>query len=492
MSVTSEQALFDEGVRLHDSGQLDDAITVYLRAVDLGFAQPIVYYKLWIALRKQGQRDKALAAFAKFMDLQRGPAKVLFDVANDMVARKLWEEAVIAYQRTLDLDPTKAIAWNNLGYALTALGRIEDAIEACQRAVTLMPESAEYQSSLGKVYQSAGKWDEAIAATRKAIALKPGLEMAVCNLGLMLLARGEYAEGWPKYARRWYVKEYDSMPPALPMPRWDGKDLKGKRLFVRAEQGLGDTIQTIRYAPLLAARGGPIVVGCQGELARLLKSVPGIEQLLTPGQRLIGIDCHCASMDLPCLFGTTLETIPGREPYLFADPELAEAWKKRLGEDGRLKVGLVWAGRPTHPDDRNRSLALSALAPLGSVPGVRLISLQKGNAAGQLRLPPAGLELTDWTAELGDFADTAALVANLDLVITVDTAVAHLTGAMGKRVWVLLPLVPDWRWMMDREDSPWYPTARLFRQKTIGDWGGVVQAVVEPLRELASAIPRPG
>jgi hypothetical protein len=252
--------------------------------------------------------------------------------------------------------------------------------------------------------------------------------------------------------------------------------------LLHSEQGFGDTIQFIRYAPLLARQGARVVVECQPELRSLLRGVEGVQHLLAQGEPLPPFDLHAPLLSLPLAFGTRLGSIPAQVPYLKADPALAEAWRGKVAGDGRrLKIGLAWAGSPARKGDRQRSVSLSALAPLAAVKGADFYSLQKGPAAEQAKNPPPEMRLMDLTAELKDFADTAALIASLDLVISVDTAVAHLAGAMARPVWTLLEFVPAWRWLLDREDSPWYPTMRLFRQPSRGDWGSVVRRVAEAL-----------
>jgi hypothetical protein len=265
-------------------------------------------------------------------------------------------------------------------------------------------------------------------------------------------------------------------------PPWDGRPLEGRTLLLHAEQGFGDAIQFIRYLPLAAERGGRIIIECQAQLQRLFQINAGGSQIVASGQPMPDFDSHCPLLSLPWVFGTTLASVPDIVPYLRADAENVGSWRQRLAEHSQVvKVGLVWSGNPAHKNDRCRSMTLARLAPLAQTRGVRFFSLQKGEAATEARTPPPGMELIDWTEELTDFADTAALIAHLDLVIAVDTAVAHLAGAMGKPVWTLLPFVPDWRWLLEREDSPWYPSMRLFRQPFWGDWDSVIERVADEL-----------
>ena len=302
-----------------------------------------------------------------------------------------------------------------------------------------------------------------------------------------MLTRGEFIPGWDEYEWRWRCKDFALFRRNFPQPQWDGSDLSGHTILLHTEQGFGDALQFIRYLPLVTQRGGRIIIQCQAELQRLFQIMAGDCPVMARGQPLPAFDVHCPLLSLPRVFGTTLGTIPRQVPYLHAAHAMVENWRERLAVDaGSLNVGLAWAGHPAFKGDRLRSPRhLSLLAPLVKIRKARFVSLQKGEASNQTRNPPEGMNLVDWTEELKDFADTAALIANLDLVISSDTAVVHLAGAMGKPVWVLLPFAPDWRWLLEREDSPWYPTMRLFRQPAIGDWDSVMQKVVDALAKLS-------
>lgn len=301
--------------------------------------------------------------------------------------------------------------------------------------------------------KDAGRPEESIVILRQALTLHPDSPETRWNLGISLLLAGDLENGWPQYERRWDVPGLQEARRHTSVPAWDGRELHGKRLLLWAEQGLGDTIQFVRYAGLVAKRGGRIVLQVQPELKQLFQGLPAVEALVTIDEPSPEVDAQCPLLSLPLILGTTLATIPAAVPYLTPDPRRVEGWRSRLGADaGQLKVGLVWAGRPTHINDRNRSISLAALAPLSRIPNARFFSLQKGKAAEQA--PPAGLSLTDWTHELTDLADTAALVSHRDLIVTVDTSIEHLAGALGKRTWLLLPFAPDWRWMLGRYDSP--------------------------------------
>lgn len=363
-------------------------------------------------------------------------------------------------------------------------GRFREAESLLREVLSHQPDDLNALQALACALTEQGEIDRAIVAYESALSYKPDHAGARWGVSLLRLLKGDFARGWIDYEARW-----EAVPalrrPNFPQPLWDGSDLKGRRILLYPEQGFGDLIQAIRYVSLVRAAGARSVVFAPPELRRLWQTHPDIDRIVTEADVQPEFDVHCPLMSLPRLFGTTLQTIPAPVPYLSADGSMSDLWKRRLSaQPPGLKVGLSWAGRPTHLNDRNRSLALSTLAPLGRLSGVRYYSLQKGEAGQQAAAPPAGMQLVDWTHEIRDFADTAALVVNLDLVICCDSAVAHLAGALGKPVWVLLPFVPDWRWQLDRDDSPWYPTMRLFRQTRTGDWPSVVERVARELQAL--------
>ncbi len=394
------------------------------------------------------------------------------------------DEAIACLREAITLDPNAPEPHNNLGLALQGKGQLDEAIVAFRRAIALNPNLAEVHNNLGIALADKGQLDGAIAAHRQAIALKPNLAKAHYNLGIALLTRGDLQLGWEEYEWRWKCEGVPLLLRNYSQPQWDGGPLEGRTILLHAEQGIGDAIKFVRYVPLVAQRGGRIIIVCFAELERLFRAMHGGWQVLVPapGQPLPAFDLHAPLLSLPRVLATTLSNIPRVVPYLQADAEEVKKWQRRLaGYPPSLNVGLVWAGRPTQRNDRNRSVKLARLAPLGRVAGVRFFSLQKGEAAAEAKAPPPGMELVDWTQELKDFADTAALIANLDLVISVDTAVAHLTGAMGKPIWTLLSFVPGWHWLLEREDSPWYPSMRLFRQPSRGDWDTVIMRLAEAL-----------
>jgi len=395
--------------------------------------------------------------------------------------------AVELLRRCVRNAPHAAEFYNNLAEALKATGDLESAIECYRKALEIQPDYVIGYNNLGAALVKRGWIDEAIALYEKATRLFPDKPEPHWNLGLALLLNGDFANGWKEYEWRWRCKDFPSPRRDFPQPQWDGSDLTGRTLLLHAEQGLGDAIQFLRYVPMAAERcGGRVVLEVPACLKGLARTVGGASLLVETGTALPQFDAHLPLMSLPLIFGTTERTIPAEVPYLFVDPRRVAAWSARLATDRRLRIGLAWAGSPKHNNDRNRSCPLAALSRLAGVFGVSWHSLQKGDAADRCSAAPEGMNLIDHSNDLNDFADTAALIANLDLVISVDTSVAHLAGAIGKPVWIMLPAAPDWRWMLARGDSPWYPSARLFRQAAAGEWASVDAAAAEALGNLLS------
>jgi hypothetical protein len=369
---------------------------------------------------------------------------------------------------------------------------VAQAEAAFRRAVACKPDYAEALSNLGNALRFQGKLDEAVTAFQRTIELTPDHAQTRLHYAMTLLQQGQFAEGWAEYEWRWRTVEFQGKGLATDLPQWNGEPLNGRTILLTSEQGFGDVLQFVRYAPMIVARGGRVALAAYPPLVRLLKNTPGVATVCNARDPLPPFDCHLPLMSLPRVFETTLDTIPSEVPYLRAAPEAVAAWRQRLDELPGRKVGLVWSGDPRPHDrkahllDRRRSLPLDRFASLAEVPNLTLVSLQKGPAAEQVKTLPSGLALVDWMDESTDFADTAALVASLDLVITVDTAVAHLVGALGKPVWILSRYDGCWRWLKDRDDTPWYPTARLFRQSAPGDWDTVLKRVRHSLETFVT------
>jgi tetratricopeptide (TPR) repeat protein len=456
--------------------------------VELRPDYPEGHNNLAMALMALKKYEEAEGEVRLALRLRPGYFDARSNLGSVLESLRRYEEAAAEYRKAIQLKPKSSGGWMSLGSALRNLRRFDDAKDACRRAIELSPDSPMERYNLGVVHLDLCEIDHAIACFREAVALKPDMALPHWGLALSLLANGDLEQGWKEYEWRWDCTQFHPTRPSFTQPSWDGLPLDGKRILLYCEQGLGDAVQFVRYASLLAESGARVIVQCQPSMRRLFATVPGVVATHCPPEPPPDFDVHFPLLSLPRVIGTTLQNIPASVPYLSADTEKVEAWKQRLASmAGRLKVGLVWAGNPEHQRDHDRSISLAALAPLADAGEVAFVSLQKGAAASQTAAPPTGMQLLDYTIELADFADTAGLIANLDLVISVDTSVAHLAGAMGKAVWTLLPFAPDWRWLLGRADSPWYPTMRLFRQPAPGDWGSPIRAVAQALREISSS-----
>jgi tetratricopeptide (TPR) repeat protein len=376
-----------------------------------------------------------------------------------------------------------------MGIALKEQEKFAEAIACFEKALQLDPDFAEAYYNLGNSLRDLGRCIEAICNFKKAISLKPDYAQAHWNLSLAFLLNGNYTEGWKgyKWRRNADLKVLTDYH-CTGKPRWDGSSFKSRRLLVHYEQGLGDNIQFVRYLPMIKARGGTVIFETLKPLINLLQGFEGIDVLVefAPNKKLpLEYDFYTSLLDLPFIFETTVETIPSRIPYIKADPAKSRHWRDKL-TGPELKVGIVWAGSSEHGNDRYRSCSLKNFAPLGKIEGIRLFSLQKGAAARQMDEYAEIVSVTNVSKHFKDFTDTAAAIDNLNLIISVDTSVLHLSGAMGKPTWALLPYAPEWRWMLNRKDSPWYPSMRLFRQSNWNDWDSVFRSVIEELKMMVS------
>ncbi|MHC4532634.1 MAG: tetratricopeptide repeat protein [Planctomycetota bacterium] len=480
---------------LEKQQQYTEAIKYYKKAVQFkpDFAE--AYNHLGVLLNAQGHPAEAINNYKQALWLDQNYAEVHNNLGIALKEQKQFTEAISCFEKAIQLEPDFAEAYYNLANSLRDETRSTEAIENYRKAVRLKPDYAEAYNHLGVVLNAQGGYAEnienleAIENYRRALQLNPDFAEAHWNLSLVLLRTGRLIEGWKEYKWRRNPKlDIATYPHSFETPRWDGLQFKGKRLLVHYEQGLGDTLHFVRYVPMVKARGGTVILEVRKPLYKLLQSFSGVDELIEASldnKPVVKFDYHVSLMDLPKIFETTLETIPAEVPYINCCPTKAEYWRKRLtGAD--FKVGVVWAGSPTHGNDRYRSCTLKHFAPLIEVDSVRLYGLQKGEAAAQTEELANEMAITNLGTEFEDFADTAAAIENLDMVISVDTSVLHLAGAMGKPAWALLPFSPDWRWMLDRMDSPWYPTMKLFRQKKWGQWEPVVQDIAEELRTKAT------
>ena len=469
---------------------------LYLSAGRAGAAAPLLeraararpaHQGAWLALARArialGEARGALAAADAALAAGGGdgPAEAHFLRGTALNALGAPPEALAALSRAVALDPGMAAAHLNRANALADLDRLAESEAACREALRLDPGLVEAHASLGFILTGLGRLAEAIAACEDAIALSPEFAHAHWNLATAALLSGDFARGFREYEWRKRHDDFRRNFLDLPGPVWDGGDCAGRRVLVMAEQGLGDTIQLARFLPRIAARGATVCLACDPCLLPLLGALPGVAQAVPRHGALPRYDFWIDQMSLPRAFGIGPGTLPNAGGYIAADPARAAAWGRRLPEGRR--AGIVWAGNPDHSNDRRRSMppgdAGALLARLReAAPGTHFVSLQHGPRAAEA----AALGLEDHAAVLTDYAETAGLVANLDVVIAVDTSVAHLAGAMGHPVWVMLPFAPDWRWILGRDDTPWYASMRLFRQTAPGGWADVIERVAAALR----------
>jgi hypothetical protein len=394
------------------------------------------------------------------------------------------EQALDSYRESIRVRSGHAGTHYLLGDALIHVGKLDEAIASFGEALRLEPDFAAAVDGRCHALYAKGEVDEMLAWCEKLVTHFPDLAEVHANRGMAMLLKGDFDHGWPEYEWRMRCVEWSAAVPTLPIPLWDGGLLRGKTILLRMEQGFGDNIQFIRFAPLVKARGGNVLLECSRPLWRVFTGVAGVDQFVEMGARPTGVDAHAHLLSLPGLLGTTVDSIPARVPYLHADTALVDAWKEELAPHRGLKIGIAWQGNPQFKGDRRRSFPLERFAPLARLEGVQLFSLQKGFGSEQLEQGEKPFPVENLGPRLNDFIDTAGLLKNLDLVITPDTAVAHLAGALGVPIWVALPYTPDWRWMLGRTDSPWYPTMRLFRQSSPGDWQGTFETIAAEVAGL--------
>ena len=533
------------GNALREQKKPDEAIAVLKQCLHLRPQYAETHHNLGVVYREQGKLDDALECCREALRLRPNYAEAHNSLGNVFKDQSNLKDAVRSYRQALFLKPSLVEVHNSLGLVLQQQGKLDDALACYREALRHKPDYPEAYINLGNVLCEQEKLDEAVAAYEQSIRLNPKNAGAFNNLGAALHKQGKYDEelakyqaalkldpndvgthvnfalnlllhghlerGWPEY--EWRLQDQkDSRN--FSQPLWDGSDLTGKTILFHAEQGIGDIVQFVRYAPLIQKRGGTVILECPVRLTRLLGRLAGVDRVVPEGSTLPDFNVHLPLLSAPGIFGTTLATIPADIPYVFAESNLIDRWAHTLeeGEKGRrgegestvspllpfppspflpfFRIGISWQGNPEHGGDRYRSLPLTCFEPLAGVQGVRLVSLQKGRGTEHLSQLAGRFPVVDLDSRLdlaGEaFVDSVAVMMNLDLVVTVDSALAHVAGALGVPVWVALSSVPDWRWLLNREDSPWYPTMRLFRQKTLGDWKGVFERMAQALQVLVA------
>ncbi len=481
---------FQFGNTLKMLKKYDQALPHYQKAIQLRPTMVVAYNNLGSTLTEMGKRREGIDCYRTCLKIDPSHVETHFNLANALKEEGQIDEAVRHYQRAIQLDPGCYQAHYNLGKVLTDQGRLEEGLRHFLRALQLQPAMAAARINAAYLYQELGEAEKALDFLEEGLHRhRQHVEMR-WNRSILLLLLGRYAEAWDDYEMRW--KRGSLKPRTFTQPVWTGEPLPEGTLLVYCEQGMGDAIQFVRFLPRVRRRVGRLVLECPAALKTLLATIPEIDEPVTFGEPLPHFDRQIALLSLPRIFRTSLETIPNRVPYLGVPPEKRAFMEANLPlSSTTLNVGLVWRGNPRHPKNRDRSCPLDHFAPLASLPGLRLYSLQKETEQGELERVFPGGEVTDVAPLLNDFADTAAAISLLDLVISVDTSVAHLAGALGKPVWILLAYAPDWRWLLHREDSPWYPTARLFRQPGRGDWNTVIQKLQKQLQTLLQIRPTP-
>ena len=479
--------LFSQGVVQQTNGRWTEAEASYRRVIALYPDVADAYNNLGIVLGKLERRDEALAVARRTVELSPGSAAFHDNLGIAQNELGLYAEAEASFRAATTLDPGNVGARHNLGKALHSQGRLDEAGRVLQDALRQRPDDSRILNDMGVLLHEMGRTADAEMVFRTALNHAPDDADLHYNLGLILLLTGQFRDGWTEYHWRWKTDGYRRLKRDFPQPEWDGSPLPGGRLLIHAEQGLGDTLQFCRLARLAAARLAPdarLTFEIHKPLVSLLRDQWPEVEVIGHGEPLPAFDAYLPLLSLGGVLGQDHQTIDGA-PYLKPDPERVAAWAERLAPLPGLKVGLVWAGGGLATIDRKRSVALAALAPLAAVPGVSFVSLQRDAPAAQAKSPPAGMALLDLADDLTDFVETAAIIANLDLVISVDTAVVHLAGAIGAPVWMLNRFDTCWRWELGREDTPWYDRLRQFRQPTAGDWDSVIAALAAALAERA-------
>lgn len=474
------EAHLNRGIALNKLQRFDEALVCFGQALALqpGYAE--AHNHRGTALQGVQRLGEALASYDRALALKPDYVEALNNRGTALRGLQRLTEALASYDRALVLNPDHVEVHINRGDTLYELGRLAEALASYDRALALQPDQVEMHINRGNSLRALRRFAEALTSYDRALALHPGDARAQWNKSLLKIQLGDYEDGWRLYEWGWQNGKRGT-PRNFPQRRWLGEDaIAGKVLLIHPEQGLGDFVQFCRYVPLAAALGARVVLETPSALVPLVSTLDGDCTVIEKGQRLPAFDLHCPVMSLPLAFKTTLATIPATVPYLRADEEKCALWRQRLGAKGKPRIGIAWSGNARHNNDHQRSIPFALLQPLFSLP-VEFHALQNEIRANDAAVVARCMQLHSHQAELTDFAETAALIEAMDVVLAVDTAVAHVAGALGKEVWILLPFSADYRWMFNRSDSPWYPTARLFRQPAPGDWQSVIAAVTANL-----------
>ena len=471
------------GVIAHQRGDNHLAVDLLSKAVESNSQVAQYYNNLGVALKALDRFEEAMQAYEKALLLKPNYADAYYNLGNALASLGRYAAAVEQYKQGLLFNPRDACTYYNIGVAMQELGRHAEAVENFEQAIRSGYDSTEVYRAMASSHQALGRYNAAVSILRQALRLKPDCAFTHTDMGMILLLEGDFLQGWKEY--RWRLDDCRWTRHFSDALRWDGSSFAGKRLLVRCEQGIGDNIHFVRYLPMVKERGGTVIFAIYKELYSLLKDFPGVDEAVNLSDKDCNLifDLNTPMMDLAGIFGTTLDTIPNQVPYIFAEPYKVECWRKRLSGPG-FKVGIVWSSSPGRGGKHLRNCNLIDFSVISKIEGVKLYSLQKGPAAEEIEQSAGNIPIVDLARQFEDFSDTAAAIENLDLIISVDTSVLHLAGAMGKPTWSLQCFAPDWRWMLDRDDSPWYPTMRLFRQQELGNWDDVFRRLAEQLQIL--------
>lgn len=477
------EGLLNYAVLLENLERREEAEKALRRAVEIRPDYYKAFTNLGYVLGQMERYDEAEAMLRHALEINPDYPVALLNISLPLHKRKHFAESDRFLRRAISLDPHYEDAALNLFVCLYGLEKYIEAEEFLRGFIADNPGSSEVMSKLGIFLFHQGRAAESEVWLRRAYDVSGGAAEAAFDLSSYLLLYGHYQEGFALYESRFDVRSNNNER-RFPERQWDGSPLNGKRILIHTEQGFGDLFQCVRYIPLIKARGGSVVLEARPEVLRLFQQMDGADQVFVRGAPYPAFDTHCPVMSLPHVMGTRLDTVPCQVPYLRVPESVQASWRQRLAPLRGLRVGLVWAGNPLHKNDESRSIPLAALAPLADIPGVSLVSLQKGH--GERQLKEVSFAVAPFGDQVQDFADSGAILQQLDLLISVDTSVAHLAGALGVSTYLLLPKSPDWRWLLDRDDTPWYPSMRLFRQAEAGIWADVLASVAESVRSLSA------
>ena len=482
-------ALVNRGDALAELKRFDEALVSYDRALAIQPDHAETLCNRGAALCELKRPEEALVSLDRALALGLESAELHYNRGNALLALKQFDEALLSFERAIARRPDYIWAHCNRAIALHELARFEEALASHERTVALAPDNAITHHNRGIALYNLRRFEEALASYRRALAVEPDLAEPHYGEALCRLLTGDLPLGWEKFEWRWQIEPLKGNERGFVQPQWSGaENIAGMTVLLHAADGFGDAIQFCRYAPFVAARCARVILEVLKPQQELMRSLAGVTQVVARGEPLPDFDLQCSLLSLPRAFATRLATIPAETPYLRTAAATADGWNAKLGPRNRPRIGIAWSGNPIHDNDRTRSIGLRPFLPLLAGIDATFVSLHRDVRAADAALLAERSDIVHFGEELKDYADTAALISNLDLVLSVDTSVAHLAGALAKPVWILLPFMPDWRWLLDRDDSPWYPTARLFRQDGTRAWDGVIRRVRAALHDYVRSL----